>query len=201
MSVRHALLALLSEGPKYGLQLHDEFERKTGDVWPLNVGQVYSTLQRLERSGLVASRDESEAGPQKDYRITELGEHELASWLTTPPDLSAPPRDEVVMKVMVAIGVRGVNEVEVIQLHRRYMVEVMQEWTHLKTHAGGDDLNFSLIVDSELFRLDALIRWLDAADGRLARAAHDEDERHDDQRDGSTVAPPLPTPRRQGGRR
>ena len=58
MSVRHALLALLSEGPKYGLQLRQEFEAKTGEVWPLNVGQVYTTLQRLERDGLVES-DES----------------------------------------------------------------------------------------------------------------------------------------------
>jgi len=53
MSVRHALLALLSEGPKYGLQLREEFEARTGEVWPLNVGQVYTTLQRLERDGLV----------------------------------------------------------------------------------------------------------------------------------------------------
>ena len=49
MSIRHALLALLSEGPKYGLQLRQEFEAGTGEVWPLNVGQVYTTLQRLER--------------------------------------------------------------------------------------------------------------------------------------------------------
>ena len=56
MSVRHALLALLSEGPKYGLQLRQEFEARTGEVWPLNVGQVYTTLQRLERDGLVDVR-------------------------------------------------------------------------------------------------------------------------------------------------
>ncbi|HJY00730.1 MAG TPA: PadR family transcriptional regulator, partial [Streptosporangiaceae bacterium] len=55
MSVRHAMLALLSEGPKYGLQLREEFEGRTGEVWPLNVGQVYTTLQRLERDGLVES--------------------------------------------------------------------------------------------------------------------------------------------------
>ncbi|HEV3328957.1 MAG TPA: PadR family transcriptional regulator, partial [Acidimicrobiales bacterium] len=138
MSVRHALLALLSEGPKYGLQLHDEFERKTGDVWPLNVGQVYSTLQRLERSGLVASSAEGDAGPQKDYRLTEAGEVELSAWLRTPPDLSAPPRDEVVMKVLVAADVRGVDALEVIQVHRRYMVELMQEWTRLKSHDAED---------------------------------------------------------------
>ncbi len=58
MSVRHALLALLSEGPKYGLQLREEFEMRTGEVWPLNVGQVYTTLQRLERDGLVESDDD-----------------------------------------------------------------------------------------------------------------------------------------------
>ena len=62
MSVPHALLALLSEGPKYGLRLQNEFEARTGEVWPLNVGQVYTTLQRLERDGLVETDDgESEA--------------------------------------------------------------------------------------------------------------------------------------------
>ena len=70
MSVRHALLALLSEGPKYGLQLRQEFEARTGDVWPLNVGQVYTTLQRLERDGLIESDDSAEEGPQKGFHIT-----------------------------------------------------------------------------------------------------------------------------------
>src|SRR5580658_2199169 len=98
MSVRHALLALLSEGPKYGLQLREEFEARTGEVWPLNVGQVYTTLQRLERDGLVESDDDADAeGPQKDFRITVTGAQELAKWLRTPPDLASPPRDELVM--------------------------------------------------------------------------------------------------------
>ena len=79
MSVRHALLALLSEGPKYGLQLRQEFEARTGEVWPLNVGQVYTTLQRLERDGLVESDDSAEEGPQKGFHITAEGEAELAA--------------------------------------------------------------------------------------------------------------------------
>ena len=61
MSVRHALLALLSEGPKYGLQLREEFEAGTGEVWPLNVGQVYTTLQRLERDGLAGPGPDGQA--------------------------------------------------------------------------------------------------------------------------------------------
>ena len=64
MSVPHALLALLSEGPKYGLRLQNEFEARTGEVWPLNVGQVYTTLQRLERDGLVEA-DDSDANARR----------------------------------------------------------------------------------------------------------------------------------------
>jgi len=173
MSVRHALLALLSEGPKYGLQLREEFEARTGEVWPLNVGQVYTTLQRLERDGLVESDDSADEGPQKGFRITSGGAEELAAWLRTPPDLSSPPRDELVMKVLVALRVPGVDVHDVIQVHRRYLVELMQQWTRLKDDEADFDLGLALVVDAELFRLDSVIRWLDAADGRLKRAAAD----------------------------
>ena len=171
MSVRHALLALLSEGPKYGLQLREEFEARTGEVWPLNVGQVYTTLQRLERDGLVESDDTEATGPQKGFQITEAGKAELAEWLRTPPDLASPPRDELVMKVLVAVRLPGTDVREVIQAHRRYLVELMQQWTRIKEEEAEFDLNLALVVDAELFRLDAVIRWLDAADGRLKRAA------------------------------
>jgi DNA-binding PadR family transcriptional regulator len=171
MSVRHALLALLSEGPKYGLQLRQEFESRTGEVWPLNVGQVYTTLQRLERDGLVESNDTDEDGPQKGFHITKEGADELAQWLRTPPDFSSPPRDELVIKVLVALGLPGVDVHEVVQVHRRYLVELMQQWTRLKEDESRLDLIFALVVDAELFRLDSLIRWLDTADGRLRRAA------------------------------
>ena len=174
MSVRHALLALLSGGPKYGLQLRQDFETGTGEVWPLNVGQVYTTLQRLERDGLIESDDPAgaeEAGPQKTFRITDDGQRELGLWLRTPPDLSSPPRDELVIKVLVALQLPGVDVHEVIQVHRRYVIEVMQRWTHLKEDEAGFDLNFALVVDAELYRLDAVVRWLDTADGRLKRAS------------------------------
>ncbi len=171
MSVRHALLALLSEGPKYGLQLRQEFEERTGDVWPLNVGQVYTTLQRLERDGLVESDGDGDAGPQKGFRITAEGTEELEWWLRTPPDLAAPPRDEMVIKVLVALRLPDVDVHEVLQVHRHYVVELMQQWTRLKEDEAGFDLSFALVVDAELFRLDSVVRWLDAADGRIKRAA------------------------------
>jgi DNA-binding PadR family transcriptional regulator len=171
MSVKHALLALLSEGPKYGLQLRQEFESRTGEVWPLNVGQVYTTLQRLERDGLVESDDESDDGPQKVFRMTSDGGQELQAWLHTPPDLSSPPRDELVMKVLVAFGVPDIDVDQVIQVHRRYAVELMQQWTRLKEGADDDEVGFALAVDAELFRLDSVVRWLDAAEARMRRAS------------------------------
>jgi DNA-binding PadR family transcriptional regulator len=170
MSVRHSLLALLSEGPKYGFQLRQEFEESTGEVWPLNVGQVYTTLQRLERDGLTESDDAEADERQKNFRITEKGNEELTQWLRTPPDLSQPPRDELVIKVLVASRLPGVDVYEVIQVHRRYIVQLMQQWTRLKEDESRLDLAFALAVDAELFRLDAVVRWLDSADGRLHRA-------------------------------
>jgi DNA-binding PadR family transcriptional regulator len=176
MSVRHALLALLSEGPKYGLQLREEFEARTGEVWPLNVGQVYTTLQRLERDGLVESDATEQDSPQKGFRITASGVGELARWLRTPPDLASPPRDELVIKVLVALRLPGTDVREVIQVHRRYLVELMQQWTRIKDTEAESDMNLALVVDAELFRLDAVVRWLDAADGRIKRTAADAQE-------------------------
>jgi DNA-binding PadR family transcriptional regulator len=175
VSVRHALLALLSEGPKYGLQLREEFEARTGEVWPLNVGQVYTTLQRLERDGLVESDGDAQDGPQKGFRITPAGAQELTDWLRTPSDMSSPPRDELVMKVLVALRVPGTDARDVIQVHRRYLVELMQQWTRIKDTEGEFDMSLALVVDAELFRLDAVVRWLDAADGRIKRAAGDSE--------------------------
>jgi DNA-binding PadR family transcriptional regulator len=87
ISIRHALLALLSEGRKYGLQLRQEFESRAGEVWPLNAGQVCTTLQRLERDGLVASGDAGGSKPRNPFTITDSGSEELQTWLVTPPDV------------------------------------------------------------------------------------------------------------------
>lgn len=171
MSVRHALLALLSEGPKYGMQLKEEYEGATGDAWPLNVGQVYTTLGRLERDGLVQSDEGGGDERQRDYRITAQGRTELETWLATPPGPGAPPRDELTTKVLVALRVPGVEVHQVIQSHRRQIVELMQQWTSFKQGDDELDLPFALMVEAELTRLAGVVKWLDIADRRVARAA------------------------------
>jgi len=173
VSVRHALLALLSEGPKYGLQLREEFEARTGEVWPLNVGQLYATLGRLERDGLVESDGAETAGPHKEFRITAGGAGELAAWLRTPPDPVSAPHGQMAEKVLAALRVPGTDVHEIVQVHRRSLMELMQQWTRIKKEKADNNLSLRLRIDAELFRLDSVIRWLDAADGRLMNAAED----------------------------
>jgi DNA-binding PadR family transcriptional regulator len=193
VSVRHALLALLSEGPTFGLQLRQEFEARTGEVWPLNVGQVYTTLQRLERDGLVESDDAEGEGLQNVYRLTQAGERELTGWLQTPPSTIPPPRDELVIKVLVAMRMPGLDVHELLQVHRRHLVEAMQQYTRLKAAAPEHDVTLALVADAELFRLEGIVRWLDAAEARLRRlpaAGHASE----------TTAPARPGRRSEVGR-
>jgi hypothetical protein len=82
-----------------------------------------------------------------------------------------------------------------MQAHRRYLVQLMQQWTHLKEDLADHDLGFALVVDAELFRLDSVVRWLDAAEGRLKRAHADADASSPES--SKTRQPPLPRPRRR----
>lgn len=90
MSVRQSLLAILDQGPCYGYQLRAEFDRRTGSTWPLNVGQIYNTLERLERDGLVERGDADEQG-HVYWVITDAGSAEVAGWLSSPVERGAEP--------------------------------------------------------------------------------------------------------------
>jgi DNA-binding PadR family transcriptional regulator len=168
VSIRHALLALLSAGPSYGWKLRQDFEARTGEVWPVN-GQVYTTLQRLERDGLIETDEAEMEGAQRRFQLTGGGRDELARWLQTPPDLSAPVREDLVIKVMVALGLADVDAPALLQRHRRHLVEVMREYARVKDSAPGD-LNLAMVADAEVFRLDAQVRWLDSVESRIAGA-------------------------------
>ena len=166
MSVPHALLALLSEGPKYGLQLRASSRPdRRGLAAQRRAGVHDPPAPRARRARRVRRRRGER--PQKRYRITAAGARELADWLRTPPELVPPPRDELVIKVLVALQVPGVDVHEVVQVHRRHLIELMQRYTRLKEEAAEDDVALALVVDAELFRLEAMVRWLDAADVRL----------------------------------
>src|SRR6476661_6464609 len=168
VSIRHALLALLSDGPSYGWKMRQEFEARTGEVWPVN-GQVYTTLQRLERDGLIESDEGDADGAQRRFQLTAHGRTELNRWLQTPPDLSAPLREDLVVKVMVALGIPGIDARALLQVHRRHLLEIMRDYARVKD-ASPADVNLAMVADAEMFRLEAQVRWLDSVESRLTES-------------------------------
>ncbi len=181
MSVRQALLALLEQGPMYGYQLRAEFERRTGATWPLNVGQVYTTLSRLERDGFVEATgergadDEGSAMSRVMYVATAAGRAEAAAWFATPVARDQPPRDELAIKLALAVTVPGVDVGAVIQQQRSATMTALQDYTRLKRTGADGDLAWSLVLDSLVFAAEAEIRWLDHCEARVRRAASERD--------------------------
>lgn len=172
MSVRSSLLAILSEGPAYGYQLRGEFDLRTGGTWPLNVGQVYSTLERLERDGLVDRSGSDEEGRVR-YTLTDAGLAEVRSWLATPVQRQA-TRDELAMKLAIAATLPGVGIADIIQIQRSSTLAYLQSLTRTKADAAtpstASDLAWSLVVESMLFQAEAEVRWLDHSEAVIAKA-------------------------------
>lgn len=173
MSIKYGLLALLERGPSHGYQLRAEFDAATGATWPLNVGQVYTTLDRLERDGLAVQDGDPDADGRIAYRITEEGRAELRTWFGSPVSPKAAPRDELAIKLALAVTTPGVDVLSVVQAQRGATMAALQELTRLKARSGdlSGDLAWSLVLESLLFRAEAEIRWLDHCEARVARAA------------------------------
>ena len=171
MAVREGLLALLKDEPRYGYQLKTAFESTTGGVWRLNVGQVYTTLDRLERDGLVSvavGNDE-----QKLYTITTLGINELGSWWTTVPISEPPPRDELMLKVLFAIEQGPHHALQVITQQRTALTELLQARRRERRDMPANDTTevaASLVTDALIVRAEADLRWLDLCESRTHTA-------------------------------
>jgi DNA-binding PadR family transcriptional regulator len=169
MSIKHGLLALLERGPMYGYQLRSAFEETTGGTWPLNIGQVYTTLSRLERDNFVRELPVTD-GTQRSFEITQDGRADLAKWFTTPVSRGDRPRDELAIKLALALTTPGVDARNVIQTQRTATVRALQEYTRLKVQPPKPaDLAWRLVLDAMLFQAEAEVRWLDHCEASLSR--------------------------------
>lgn len=171
MSVRQSLLAILAQGPCYGYQLRHEFDRRTGSVWPLNVGQIYNTLERLERDGLV-SRGSADAHGHVYWEITASGIDEVDRWLTSPVERSQTTRDELAIKLAVAATLPGADAAAVIGTQReasQRQLDALHTMRESRDDASPQGLAWSLVVDSMIFSADAELRWIDHVQARLAQ--------------------------------
>jgi len=171
MSVRQSLLAILDQGPCYGYQLRAEFDRRTGSTWPLNVGQIYNTLERLERDGLVAKDDVDEQG-HVYYAITDAGHAAVQEWLSSPVPRQSGTRDELPIKLALAATLPGVDVEAVVQRQHTASLAALQELRHVQysgatSVADGEELAWRLVADAMIFQAEAEVRWLDHVESRL----------------------------------
>jgi DNA-binding PadR family transcriptional regulator len=167
--VRNGLLALLLRGPMHGYKLRSEFEASTGTTWPLNIGQVYTTLARLERDGLIAAVGEADAEGRLMYHLTEAGREEVGRWFATPVERQSRPRDELSIKLAMALMTEGVDVHAVLQAQRTATLRSLQELTRLKASADEvADAAWLLVLEAMIFQAEAEVRWLDHCEARVS---------------------------------
>jgi DNA-binding PadR family transcriptional regulator len=172
--VRFALLALLADAPAHGYQLKLRFERSVGGVWPLNVGQVYDALRRLERDGLVEPVDDE--GERRPYRATADGRRVASTWLASGAAGDAPPRDELAIRILVGHEASGASFPELVQRQREACMARLQRLARDKAAVPQDGSPAELaLLDLLMLRAQADARWLDIVEARLGSAARKEE--------------------------
>ncbi len=168
MSIRHGILGVLSSGPAHGYRIKTQFEESTGGAWTLNVGQVYSTLNRLERDGLVeclADDDDS----IKEWKITKTGQQTLSHWFHTPVDDSQ-QRDELTIKVLFAVVAQSFDVHSLVQNQRGAAMGRLQQLMKRKREINrGNSLVDILLLDAQVIKIEAEIKWLDTCEARLQK--------------------------------
>lgn len=176
MSVKHGMLALLAGEPMGVYRLRKEFEERTGGAWPVNIGQVYSTMQRLERDHLVA-RIDTPGEEVERYALTEDGRAEAEAWWSTPVQRGQTGRDELVIKLALAVSAAGVDVSHIVQTQRAETMRSMRDFARLKKQLpepgspiSSPELAWSLVLDHHTYAAEAEVRWLDHIEAAVARA-------------------------------
>ncbi len=176
MSVRNALLGLLAQQPRHGYDLHDAFEAMVGGEqnWDVKPAQVYTTLARLEKSGLVTQEAvEQDGGPEKViYNLTDQGLDELNAWLAEPVKTTH-QRDEFYVKLMLCLATGNGEPHQIIYTQRASLYQELHALTNQRSQANPrSELAHILLMDQAIMRVEADLRWLDMVETRLDEIAN-----------------------------
>lgn len=177
LAVKHGILGILAERPRHGYELKTEFDLLTGGLWELNVGQIYSTLERMRKDGLVALEGVDEAGEdRKVYRVTESGLAELAAWLERSPLRPRPLRDEVFVRLWLLLVRDPAAACALIDSQRRIYLQQMVALTRQKIDLAREPrgvarLQRQLLLDAALLHAEADLKWLDTCEAKLQQEA------------------------------
>lgn len=168
MTVAPALLGILQAGPRHGYDLKRTYDARFGHDRPLAYGQVYSTLARLLKNGLVEVESEPGDGPdRKRYAITDAGVSDVEEWLARPEKPEPYLQSTLYTKVVLAL-LTGRDAADVLDTQRSEHLRLMRELTRRKSEG---DLADQLVCDHALFHLEADLRWLELTAARLDQLA------------------------------
>ena len=177
MSIKYALLGILAEKDRHGYELKSRFDEMVGEFWSLNFGQIYSTLDRLEKDGLVGhDREIQDRRPdRKIFTITPTGREDLATWLATPVSKVRALRDEFFIKLVFQDKSDPAAILALIERQKVLYLKQMNQHTRRKLalkKAGGDleDLTAELLLDAGLFHAEADIKWLSLCEAKIRLA-------------------------------
>jgi DNA-binding PadR family transcriptional regulator len=171
--LKFALLALLARSPRHGYELKSAFEALLGGTWPLNIGQIYTTLTKLEQDGLVECTvvPQAHVPDRKVYAVTKLGRKELARWIDEPVPAPIRLRDEAFLKVLLHHVARTGSAQSLIWRQREDHIDALAQVTQLRGERGDDVTG--LLLDGIALRLEADLKWLDLVERRLTGPSHD----------------------------
>jgi DNA-binding PadR family transcriptional regulator len=172
LSVKHAILGLLASKPLHGYELKSGFEELAPTI-DLNIGQVYTTLDRLSRDQFVTYEvvNQAERPDKKVYALTDVGRKELREWLATPSGVDLNLRNETFLKLMLARRLRGADPIKVLAVERRASFERLHEVMEAKARAEQEraSLQTLLLLDLAALRLEAFLKWLDHCEEALKK--------------------------------
>jgi DNA-binding PadR family transcriptional regulator len=166
--LKHTLLGLLVQEPRHGYELKNAFETMLGGTWPLNIGQVYTTLNRLERDGLVESEVVAQEllPDRKVYSITEDGRAELAHWLAEPADDTIRVKDEFFVKLLIHQLVGSSDALALLWKQRQVNMRTLAQLTSLLSDPALDGAT-KLLIEGAILHVEADLKWLDLCEERL----------------------------------
>lgn len=172
MTIQQGILAILSLGEAHGYQIRTELANRAGQAWDLNLGQVYQSLSRLERDGLIEPGSKGEQ--RQSYRITPHGRDQVSKWLSEATERGLGNRDELILKLSLAVTMPGVRVADLLDAQRGSDLNTLQLLTTAKAAVDQNDpreLSWLLILENQIFSVEAELRWLDHVAGVLEKAA------------------------------
>lgn len=170
MSLKFGILGLMVAEPLHGYEIKSRFEALMGGTWEVNIGQIYATLQRLERDDLIESVGERGDRGKLAYRLTEQGSRELTTWLTQPEPAPQLLHDDLFVKLLLLRRLANGDLADLLQRQRRVLLQHLRDLAALERQARGDGrTDLLLIIQGASMHTEADIKWLDLCLDEIAR--------------------------------